>query len=364
MLKTKDVFVTTTSSLDGVLIKRYLKPVSSHIVTGTNIFSDLFASFTDVFGGKSQTYQKHIATIYGEAIDAIKKSAHELGANCVLGLRVDLDEISGKGKSMFMITATGTAAIIEESNKTALVVSKDEKTDILSAEKMSELRIRKKIIQDAKNKLLDLDENTWNFLVSNRVDEIGAEVLEIALQKYFDMFEGKEKFYHQLFSYLIMVPLESRTEILYECLMSEKSKEFTDVLFMLIKDLMIFDSEKLKIYLKSDSYVIRRKALQICVVEKEYYTIKDINVYEELAELIHVQFPRVGEITSQKKLLSSKEKEIWVCKCGTKNEIHNTHCGTCGKDIYGFLNNEISPEKAISIFRETVDILKSSNISS
>jgi uncharacterized protein YbjQ (UPF0145 family) len=364
MLKTKDVFVTTTSSLEGVIIKRYLKPVSSHIVTGTNIFSDLFASFTDVFGGKSQTYQKHIATIYSEAIDAIKKSAHEMGANCVLGLRVDLDEISGKGKSMFMITATGTAAIIEESNKTSLVIAPDEKTDMVSAEKMSELRARKKIIQDAKNKNLNLDESTCNFLVANRVDEIAAEVLEIALQKHFDLFEGKEKFYHQMLSYLNIVPLESRTEILYGCLMNEKFKEFADVLFELIKDLMIFDIEKLRIYLKSDSSAVRRKALQICTVEKEYYTFKDINIYEELAELIQIQFPRLGEITSQKKLLSSKEKEIWICQCGTKNEIQNTHCGTCGKDIYGFFNTEISPEKSISILRETIDIIKSSKISS
>ena len=47
----------------------------------------------------------------------------ELGANVVLSMKVDLDEISGKSKSMFMITATGTAVIAKN-------LIKDKKTGI------------------------------------------------------------------------------------------------------------------------------------------------------------------------------------------------------------------------------------------
>ena len=38
--------------------------------------------------------------------------AKALGANAVVGLKIEFDEISGKGKSMFMVTAYGTAVII------------------------------------------------------------------------------------------------------------------------------------------------------------------------------------------------------------------------------------------------------------
>ena len=109
MRKLNDILVTTTSTIDGMLIKQYIKPISAHVVAGTNFFSDFFASFSDVFGGRSNTYQRQLSSIYTESIEILKQSAYQIGANCILGLKVDLDEISGKGKSMFMITATGTA---------------------------------------------------------------------------------------------------------------------------------------------------------------------------------------------------------------------------------------------------------------
>src|SRR5690606_33633612 len=104
----------TTPSVDGLKIKRYLKPVSAHIVAGTNLFSDFLGSLTDVFGGRSQSYQKQLTALYTEAIERIKYAAYEIGANCILGLSIDMDEISGKGKSMFMLTAVGTAVILEK----------------------------------------------------------------------------------------------------------------------------------------------------------------------------------------------------------------------------------------------------------
>lgn len=88
MANPKDILVITTSSADGIRIKQYLKPISAHIVAGTNFFSDFLASFSDVFGGRSQTYQKQLASLYNEAIERIKFAAYELGANGVVGLGI------------------------------------------------------------------------------------------------------------------------------------------------------------------------------------------------------------------------------------------------------------------------------------
>jgi len=114
MVNPKDVLVVTTSSVDGLKVKRYLKPVSAHIVAGTNLFNDFLGGLTDVFGGRSYTYQKQLRSLYEEAIERIKFAAYEIGANCIVGLNIDMDEISGKGKSMFMLTAVGTAVILEK----------------------------------------------------------------------------------------------------------------------------------------------------------------------------------------------------------------------------------------------------------
>ena len=64
MATAKDILVVTSGTLDGIKIKRYLKPVSAHIVAGTNLFSDFMGGLTDVFGGRSQAYQKQLASLY------------------------------------------------------------------------------------------------------------------------------------------------------------------------------------------------------------------------------------------------------------------------------------------------------------
>jgi uncharacterized protein YbjQ (UPF0145 family) len=113
MINKSDILVSTTPSLDGCEILKYLKPITAHIVIGTNVFSDFIASWTDFLGGQSETYQKKLSESYQLALNEIKSKAFQIGANAVVGLHIDLDEISGKGKSMFMITASGTAVLIK-----------------------------------------------------------------------------------------------------------------------------------------------------------------------------------------------------------------------------------------------------------
>ena len=43
----------------------------------------------------------------------MKNKAIRIGANAIVGFKVDFDEISGKDKSMFMVSASGTACKIE-----------------------------------------------------------------------------------------------------------------------------------------------------------------------------------------------------------------------------------------------------------
>src|SRR5690554_5355233 len=177
MANPKDILVLTTSTIDGLKVKKYLRPVSAHVVAGTNLFSDFFASFSDVFGGRSGTYQKQLTSLYNEAIERVKYAAYEIGANCIVGLSIDMDEISGKGKSMFMLTAIGTAVIIEKEEKSKLLSYTNEKFENVGVERINNLRQRKKIIEKAENKNLIYDDETWNFITSNQVYEIFPFIL-------------------------------------------------------------------------------------------------------------------------------------------------------------------------------------------
>ena len=108
-----NIIVTTTNSIEGCCIKKYLKTICSNIVIGTNVFSDIAASFTDFFGGRSDTYRRKLDIIYDEALKELEQKAIKIGGNAIVGFRVDFTELSGKDKSMFLVSASGTACEID-----------------------------------------------------------------------------------------------------------------------------------------------------------------------------------------------------------------------------------------------------------
>lgn len=108
------MIVTTTNSIEGYTVKRYLGVVNANVVIGTNLFSDIAASLTDVFGGRSGSYKSKLNTIYDEVMKELTEKAKSYHADAIVGLHVDFDEISGGGKSMFMVSASGTAVTLEK----------------------------------------------------------------------------------------------------------------------------------------------------------------------------------------------------------------------------------------------------------
>lgn len=108
------MIVTTTNSIEGYTVKRYLGVVNANVVIGTNLFSDIAASLTDVFGGRSGSYKSKLNTIYDEVMKELTEKAKSYHADAIVGLHVDFDEVSGGGKSMFMVSASGTAITLEK----------------------------------------------------------------------------------------------------------------------------------------------------------------------------------------------------------------------------------------------------------
>jgi uncharacterized protein YbjQ (UPF0145 family) len=105
------MIVTTTSTLDGQPIKQYLGIVTGEVISGANIVRDIFASVTDVFGGRSGKYEEVLARSREEAIGEMKAKAAQMGANAVIGVDIDY-EVLGKAGSMLMVSVSGTAVIV------------------------------------------------------------------------------------------------------------------------------------------------------------------------------------------------------------------------------------------------------------
>jgi len=263
----KDILVITTSSTEGLQIKRYLKPVSAHIVAGTNLFSDFLGGLTDVFGGRSQSYQKQLTSLYNEAIERIKFAAYEIGANCIVGLNIDMDEISGKGKSMFMLTAIGTAVILEKevTEKSSLTKS-DEKFENVGVDRINILRTRKNIIQKANSEKLELNEEIWSFVTSNQVDEVYPYLLKNFSKALMDdrYTPGtSSNFYKLLVGYLDSLPEIKKIDLLYNSIEEAEDEQLALKLSEIIKELNLFDFSRGLKLLQNDDFQVQKRGLII-----------------------------------------------------------------------------------------------------
>jgi uncharacterized protein YbjQ (UPF0145 family) len=106
------MLVTTTHNVEGKRILDYKGLVAGEAILGANLFRDLFASIRDIVGGRSGSYEKVLNDARETAIGDLMARATELGANAVIGVDLDYETIGTNG-SMLMVTAAGTAVIIE-----------------------------------------------------------------------------------------------------------------------------------------------------------------------------------------------------------------------------------------------------------
>jgi uncharacterized protein YbjQ (UPF0145 family) len=95
------MIVTTTNSIEGREISRYNDPIAANVVIGTNIFSDIGASYVDFFSGGSTSYEKKMQEMYKRVTETLKQRAQAIHANATIGLSIDIYEISGRVQLLF-----------------------------------------------------------------------------------------------------------------------------------------------------------------------------------------------------------------------------------------------------------------------
>lgn len=109
-----DVILSTEAAPDLKVAER-LDIISAEFAVGMGLLTDVFAAWRDVFGGRSKSYQNTLKDARKTVLQELRREAHLLGADAVLGVRLDYSEISGGGKSMMFLVASGTAVRLAES---------------------------------------------------------------------------------------------------------------------------------------------------------------------------------------------------------------------------------------------------------
>lgn len=100
---------TTTPTLPGYTTTAVLGIVGAETIMGANVVRDVFARFTDFFGGRSGSYERKMAQARETAIAEMEAKARALGADAVVAVDIDYETLG----TMLMVAATGTAVKLQ-----------------------------------------------------------------------------------------------------------------------------------------------------------------------------------------------------------------------------------------------------------
>ena len=106
------MIVTTTPSVEGKNIVEYKGIVFGEVVSGVNFVRDIAASLRNVFGGRSGSYEEELVNARQNALREMEQRAMAMGANAVVGVDIDY-EVLGADNGMLMVTASGTAVVVD-----------------------------------------------------------------------------------------------------------------------------------------------------------------------------------------------------------------------------------------------------------
>jgi uncharacterized protein YbjQ (UPF0145 family) len=105
------MLVVTTNDLPGYRVVRHLGMVRGLTVRSRSIVGNIGAAIQIVFGGNITLYTKLAEQARSEAFDQLVAHANEMGANAILAMRYDANEIAA---AVTEVLAYGTAVVVEE----------------------------------------------------------------------------------------------------------------------------------------------------------------------------------------------------------------------------------------------------------
>lgn len=347
MAHSNSIILTTTPFLDGIRTQKYLGIVTANVVMGVNLVKEFFASFSDVFGGVSGRYTEEMNKALEVAKKQLMEKASSMGANAVVGTHIDYDELSGKEKSMLMVSIVGTAVVVDVSEEKVVVgdtpgVTNDELRRMIELTRIKKACEGKSFLPQATLEVID----------KYQLVELAPSLLDIyqnAIEK--DAKISMEYDYIAWFpSFIERLTYDDAVDLLYNNL--EKGVLLRDKIVTLIDKNHLFSPQKIQQLLGSISNSV---IISLISTNKKLYTASDIAPMEKIVEYLE-NTPSSHFVEETKSGLFSKESTVIRCKCGSKVGSVDGYCGSCGSNKCGFTKNEVT---VIEEFKQSISYLKS-----
>ncbi len=106
-----DILISTMNDLPGYEVVAVHGEVYGLIVRSRNVFSNIGAGFRTIVGGEAKGYTKLLSDSRDQAVQRLAEAARQKGANAILAMRFDCNEI---GDIMSEVAAYGTAVTVRK----------------------------------------------------------------------------------------------------------------------------------------------------------------------------------------------------------------------------------------------------------
>lgn len=352
-----NILVTTTNSIEGYTIIKYYEMISERVVVGAGAFSEVFAAFTDVFGGRSTKFENRLAELNNDAMGLIKMSAKRLGANAVISTSIDIDEISGKGTQMFMITVCGTPVFIKK-NLESSVLGKEE-VEGINYRNIEEIVLSNKY-------LAELEKATTIENVNSIIDDLIMNNVILPLDAFLPLVNKFESQLSKLDNEKIEYGLSDVKINLYFSLYNSddltsqlnkyllKCSNFGNMILEAYGRFAIPDYENiLELVAIIPKHQWIKSIITVLNKYKSAYTASDVIILKKICEMLGNYEESSVEISK-----GMFKKEVWICSCGKKNSINADECDKCQRKKSGltFYDN-VKVESTISFLNQIADIV-------
>lgn len=108
-----DILITTSTSLEGYKITRQLGLVRGITVRSRSIVGNIAGALLSLFGGRNAIYTELCENAREEAYQLMLKHAQQAGANAVINMRYDANEVMN---GLTEVLAYGTAVVVQPLN--------------------------------------------------------------------------------------------------------------------------------------------------------------------------------------------------------------------------------------------------------
>lgn len=348
-----NLLITTTNTIEGASILEYKGVITANIVLGVNFLKEFVASFSDFFGGTSGKYRKEMDRAYNIAMDILEDKAIAQRANAVVGVKVDYDEISGGGKSMLMVSISGTAIVAQFQDNGKTIISPNNIT--------YETLMRLFNIEQFKTKLSNDNwmpkEQDWSLILKEDMVElipillpryISATIIKSSPNYYEDETSITSQMVKNFHTLLDRLSYDDAVSIIYENFGNDAAIQKIYADLIITHNLFNADAVLSKL-----SIIDKHVAISLLRAGKSEYEKTDIDSMKKIVDFFS-KLPDTGKIEDAKGGLFSKGGRVMVCEHGHKTSIEESEFCKCGINIKGIDSSEV---KTIEDFKSLVNIL-------